>query len=651
MSNLKLSTYISTIPVRNNEKIRADERLTYQFEVANIGQFHWNRLSRELSRFYSMCGYSIFHSSSHFDPEYCAVLSRCTRRYFSSLPLPLHNPVAFFHQLMTLKCPKKDLRLLFYVFLPYALSSSGIAFGTAFDREGGCSVRLCDMKYIVPLLDDQNIYNNLLIQQTQLKSGHRFYHDFAHYSLAIMELMWQHERICEWRKEWETDHTGKAEYPPFSRPLPWCDNLNQRENIFFSFLDLYEHYCISQLSKDTPFQHTTCKQTIDDIRLSAHFIFQMERITLPLLDILHVENPDENRALRKQWIENARSTLQSDRTMSQLKSLKKCFPDDFAELTETNHLFTHISTNFLLRADQLKPYPLLNEHIVFRRLTAREKKDLFWYRKHPVAQWINRLCAPSSKASFRKIMPFYLCFYFWNQEKPLRPFNRFNGRFSPKVLFYDSTISFSSHARSVRLQNSHHKFYLDVISWCKKHFSDTVDVPLCHSLYTIYHSYLVTEKPTRENYSLPNQLYIVYQGLLNLFDFPVSMLPQYTHTPITENEFNYFFYIDPSRTSKDIRKYICHFVTPELADEYNQLAFLDPDGFGHTYFTEKWHHRIADWLSNLINNDKTLSSYVQLDTPNLARIELAIQFQCCQQIQKTLSQSVLRFFKHLWSPD
>lgn len=655
MSELKLSKFIETIPVRSYEKFRVDKRLTYHFENADIGLVHWERLKISISEFYTVCGHRYANAILSSD---LWLLANYIRRRMKFFFLPVHNPVAFFYHLTDSTFANETHYQLFDTLLPYVLSCSGILFGTAFDREGIHTVRPCDIKYIVPAHDNRDmytIYADLLEAQAKLKSGHSFKSDFAHYSRVVYELSLQRKRIIEWRNDWENEHTRKPDRPPFSRPLPWSDNLenlNKWEDMFFSFLDLYERYCMSQLPESSPMQQKTCKQALQDIRLSAQFIFQMERMTLPLLDALQIEDPEQNRMYREQWIKDARATLQSESAVSQLNALKNSFQNDFYALTNANYIFAHItsSSDALLVPNQQNNCPLLNELSVFRRLTAKEKQDLFWYRKLPVAHWIEQLCSPSSKPSLRKIFPFYLGYFFWNKEKPLRPFERSNSRFSPKSLPFDSKIASSSHVHAIRLQNSHHKFYLDLITWCKKYYPGEAALPLCHALYTFHRRHLVTEPPSPENYHLPNDLHIIYQGLLRLFDFPVSMLPQYTENPITENEFNYFFYVDTSQEVKQIRKHIRSMITDELASTYGKLTFLDPDGFGHSYFTKKWHQNLATWLSDLINEDRTLSAYVSGGDPNLAQIELAIQFSCCQQLRQIWANDVLRCYKNCLFP-
>ena len=129
------------------------------------------------------------------------------------------------------------------------------------------------------------------------------------------------------------------------------------------------------------------------------------------------------------------------------------------------------------------------------------------------------------------------------------------------------------------------------------------------------------------------------------------MFPQYTDYSISTNEFMYFFYVDRSVQVKEIRKYLNKLITSELASEYKELAFLTPMGFGFSVHPVDWYKDIANWLSDIINGDKILSEYIKLDDKNLAQIELAIQFLCCERIKEEMSLAVLCYLKQLMAPN
>lgn len=637
---MDLSKHMKDLLVLDRTKMRADERLTYCFEKAEVGRIYWEILAAKLAEFYFLCGYDRYVSMVRLNPLLIAVRQLYERDGFE--PLPVQNPVALFHRLAELdgEIPKNQCRVLMCALLPYALAGNGLSFGTAFDRKGVRSVRPCDMDYAEMVFPDVRIHRNLLISQAQLHSDQSFEEEYTKYTAALNKLERQRNLVLHWRKNWE-EKSGSV-----VRPKPWQGDRKRREDMFFDFLALYEDYCMSQAASSVPKQRREIKRQIEQIRLSGQFIFEMERINARLMEITSIKDLERNWELRRQWVEETQKTLHTDEAVAQLKAMEECFPDEFKELTNSAPVFLYLS-----KGRGLGYIPsLLDEKTVFGRLQPRERQDLYWYRQYPVGKWIDRLYRGPAKAAERLIMPFYLSFYFTHRGKPLRPFKRFAARFVPEKLPFGGAIAFSTHTVTMRNQQSHFQLYQSLIHWCSKYFPETVDVKVSHALYTFYRPYLATKSPSAKNQEFPNDLYVLYQGLLRIFAFPVSMLPQYTDEPITEPEFYHFFFADAAFEIRAIRRRLKEAVTAKSAEEYRQKAFLSGVGFGYSLYPTKWHCDIADWLTEIINGSEALKDFVDQDPSNLGKVEVALQYLCCDWIRQTEAQQALCHIKYLLAP-
>lgn len=643
-----LTTYIEEMPLRDGSNIVTAEKMIYQIcqndpYVGNIEL--WDFIMMELAKFHAMCGNNMFrHLAKQWDIylDITDFIHRCN----GPLTIPYHNAVAFFQRFITLDIPKKHQQHLLQSILPYALSCRGFVFGTAFDREGVKCIRPCDMDYIEPFLPDPAIWKNILMSQAQLNSGYNFMVGTKQCQRVLFEISNETRYIESWLERYRS---GEDRYSDdFSEP--WSRDIDKWEIMFWDFFNYYQTYCISQISGANEYKRKEIKEQLCWIESSACFIFKMERLSQRLEAIKKISDRQQNICEKQRWLSDIKNELFDESTVKELDALQKTSGKIIPPSLEGRSIYGYILCPEKLSKQNLDNYPLLDENIAMYKLKNPER-SLYWYRKHPIAQTIDLLCRGPRRKILRKVLPFYLLNHFIHKEKPLRPFTRKIHHFYPDKLVFSGDISFCEHPNAKRLQECHYSLYQFLVKWCNCYFPKEWDRKLCNALYTFHRPHLITSEPSADTAFLKNNFARLRDSVSQSLDIDVSALPQYTEHTISANEFYQFFYIDTTPKVKKLREVLQKLVTSEIADQYKELAFLAPDGLGYSLHSKGWHQNMAEFLSNVISKDECVLQYVdESSTPNLAQVELAIQFICCQKIQEKMTQDVLCYCKKILGP-
>lgn len=643
-----LTTYIENMTVPDSDEIGAVEKMIYQFEpwAGNVGS--WNTIMMELAKFHSMCGNYAFNYLTKWDLELEKTGSINIKYHIPSLVprLPSHNAVAFFQKFMKRDISKQHQQYMIQHVFPYALASHGFVFGTVFGREDLNCVRPCDMDYVVPYRPDPNILKGVLMSHAQIKSGRNFISERMRWPHIFRKI--SNQRICieEWIERYKLEGNG----PSNDFPAAWSGDIDEWESMFSDFFNCYNIYCTSQINEKDLYKRAETNKQLEWIKLSAHFIFRMERLTQRLDDIKKIADQEKNIFEKKRWLSDFKKELSDELTVMELDAMRNISPKTVQPSLEKESLYAYILRPNEISKTTLKYYPLLDEAVAVHRLKKSER-NWCWYRQHPVARIINHLCHGPRRKTLREVLPFYFLDHFIHKEKPLRPFTRKIYHFYPDKLTFDGEISFCEHPYAVRFQECHYGLYQFLLAWCDRYYPKEWDRKLCNALYTFYRPHLVTTEPSAETNFLGNEFSLLKEAISQALDIEISIFPQYAEDTISANDFYYFYYVNTDPKVRKLRRDLQKLVTDDIAERYKKIAFLDPGGLGYSLHSKEWHQRIANFLANVIRKDKSILQYTGENTAlNLAQIELAIQFICCQKIRQKMTQDVLCYCKKILGP-
>lgn len=99
----------------------------------------------------------------------------------------------------------------------------------------------------------------------------------------MFELSRQRERIEEW---WQKGPRNINK----ERVKPWSGDINERQNKFWSFFDIFEKYSLQLTGKYCESE----KEQLNDIRNIASFIFKLEKLMSELDEIAKILNEADN---------------------------------------------------------------------------------------------------------------------------------------------------------------------------------------------------------------------------------------------------------------------------------------------------------------------------------------------------------------------
>lgn len=635
-----INAYCQELTADMNFRVRAKE--IYQFEGMALDPGYADRNAQELVHFYAMCGSYQFGQYANLDP----ILERLLEKLPNTLPY--HNAIAFFQSVMEMDFANQSSYIQLKDLLPYGLSCYGFVFGTSFYAEELYCLHPCDLAYtIIESHDTRKVYTGVLRSQAELRIGRSFQKEKNFYSTIVWNLSRQKEQIEQWIKEAEDkgESANLDSYPP-----PWEGDIEKAEEMFWSFFEIYSVYCKSQVNP----AHKTddlpkITDGLDKLKKAARVFFKMERILSSIETIKRIKDTPPNIQSKVAWLDRFHTEITADDTQSELNALK-----DFSDSHDIPELYDLIRKQDSLSAHQLKEYPILDKNLPIYKLGKKEGTELRWHRRTGIACTIDWLYRGAKKKFLRKVMPFYLLDLFANDMKPLRPFKRNPHYFCPSKLKFQGGISFCTHPVVIRKQESHYKLYQSLLTWCDRYFKGEWDRSLCNALYTFYRGHLVTQPPSEETNFLSNDLSVIEQALWKVFDMPPAVFPQRTQMEIPVNEFYNFYYYSPDPDIKVLRKELQKLITDEVANEYKALALLDAQGIGYSFHPTAWFDKIENWLSKLEDRNETVRKYIDPDNANAAfyqaRIDIAIQFICCQKIREKMIPDVLKFCKRALGP-
>lgn len=644
-----MESFLQEYLQESRESVRCLVREKKIYEIENTISDRSDINMKELATFYHLCGNYKFYQ---YAPNLPIGLMRGQHR---GAVLPYHNAVAFFQRFMEQNPSERqkcyhELRHL----LPYVLSCSGFVFGTSFYFDGPYCLHPCDLDFIdlgsTGLDDREEVYANVLRSQAELRIGYSFSQEKTFYSKIVFNLSRQKEQIECWLKEAKDEKTNKSPGRD-NYPALWEGSIKRAEEMFWDFLGLYEQYCISQVNGKDLYRLGQIREDIGTLKEAARTVFKMERMLRRLESIIKIQNRNENIIAKKDWLKDFRAELTSSDMQTGISAIIEIMPGP----QKAPELYDYITRWKAFSTRKLKIYPILNEESPIYKFGKQEGKELRWYRKSGIAPIMDWLYRGSRNNSIRKVMPFYLLDLFSNDWKPLRPFKRRPYYFHPDKLKFQGEISFCLHPNVIRKQESHYTLYQAILGWCHRYFEGEWDRSLCNALYTFYRRHLVYQQPSAETNFLSNDFSILKDALWKMFNMPPSIFPQRTEMGISANEFLDFYYYNTTPDVKAVRKALQTIITDEDAAQYKELAFLDPCGFGYSFHPSEWFNKIENWLSEIVRRNATVLKYVDSTNPNAAvhqaQVDLAIQFICCQKIQETMTQDVLRFCKQVFSPD
>lgn len=621
------------------------EKKIYQFE--SLDSKHGDMNMKELETFFHLCGnYRFFQYTPNFQMD-------LMRRQYGKAVLPYHNAIAFFQKFMdqnSSEDPSYYNRLK--ALLPYVLPCRGFVFGTSFYVNGTYCLHPCDLDFAdfnsTNLQGMEELYANVLQSQAELRLGYSFREEKNFYFRVVFNLSHQKDQIERWLKEAKSEKTGKS--PSNSNyPAPWKGDMRKSEEMFWSFFEFYSEYCKSQTNGTHELNRITAD--IDILKKAAQTVFKMEQILGRLESIIKLQNRSENVIAKKNWLEDFRAELADSEMQSGIKAISEIMPRP----QNPPEIYLFITRQKALSSGRLKEYPVLDENSPIYKIGKQEGKELRWYRKSGVASIIDWLYRGAKNNSIRQVMPFYLLDLFANDMKPLRPFNRRPHYFLPDNLKFQGEISFCTHPNAMRKQESHYNLYQSLLNWCSRYFKGEWNRPLCNALYTFYRRHLVLQPPSNETNFLSNDFAVLKKALWQIFDVPPSIFPQRTQMEISVNEFFDFYYYSTDSDIRAVRKALRTLITDTDASKYKELAFLDSHGFGYSFHSNEWFDKIEHWLSEIICRDNIVLEYVAGTDPDAAfhqaQVDIAIQFICCQKIQESMTQQVLKFCKQVFSPN
>lgn len=639
-----INAYCQELTADMNFRVRAKK--IYQFEGMALDPDYADRNVQELAHFYAMCGGYQFKQYADLNPM-LALLSE-------SLPstLPYHNAFAFFQRAMEMDFANQSSYIQLNDLLPYVLSCYGFVFGTSFYAEGLYCLHPCDLAYtVIEPYDTRKVYADVLRSQAELRIGSSFQKEKNFYGTIVRNLSRQKEQIEQWIKEAEdkSESTNSDSYP-----RPWKGDIEKTEEMFWSFFEIYNTYCKSQINPAhqadlDDLDLSKIANDLDKLKKAAQVFFKMERILSSIETITTIKDKTQNIQSKVAWLDSFHTEIITDDTQSGLNVLK-----DFSDPHDIPELYNLIFRQDTFSTYQLKAYPILDKNLPLYTLSKKEGKELRWYRRTGVARTIDWLYRGAKKKFLRKVMPFYLLDLFANDMKPLRPFKRDPHYFCPSKLKFQGGISFCTHPVVIRKQESHYKLYQSLLTWCDRYFKGEWDRSLCNALYTFYRGHLVTQPPSEETNFLSNDLSVIKQALWKVFDMPPAVFPQRTQMEIPMNEFYNFYYYSPDPDIKVLRKELQKLITDEVANEYKALAFLDAQGIGYSFHPTAWFDKIENWLSKIEDGNETVRKYIDPANANAAfyqaRIDIAIQLICCQKIREKMIPNVLKFCKRALGP-
>ena len=623
------------------------ERKVYKIENARTNHSDINM--KELATFYHFCGNYNFYQ---YQPN--LLMDQLRRQYHRQI-LPYHNAVAFFQAFMDYdpterqKCCQQLKSLL-----PYALSCRGYVFGTSFYIDGMYCLHPCDLDFTDLVCTDlggrEEIYENVLRSQAELRTGHSFIPEKNFYVRIVFNILREKELIERWLEEAKREE-NVATSRENDDSAPWNGDINKAEEMFEAFLEFYSQYCISQVSDKNLCTRNQIETDLDILKMAAHTVFKLEHMLRSLDSIKEIQSRDENIIAKRDWLNEFQNVLISEDMQSGIDAIL----ETMGVSKGAPELYDYISNKKAFSKRTLEYYPVLNKESPLYKLGKQEGKELRWYRKSGVASVIDWLYRGPRKKSIRKVMPFYLLDFFANDLKPLRPFKRKPYDFHPDKLKFQGEISFCSHPDVIRKQESHHFLYQALLDWCRCYFDKVYDRPLCNALYTFYRRHLVCQQPSDKTNYLRNDFSVLKGALWKVFDMPPSVFPQRSKMEISVNEFFEFYYYNTTPDVIAVRKILRTIVTNADADEYKKLAFLDAHGFGYSFHPNEWYEKIENFLSGITSRDKAILQYIDSDHPDatihIGQVDLAIQFICCQKIQEAMTKDVLRFCKQVFSPN
>ena len=654
----------------------------------------WERFTYEIYR--DTSGYNV-HSGTRLDRQEVV-----KRTYLDSLitedvdqfykrcakwKLSAHNAVAFFTSVLT---KKEDMlktesgKLDLWNLLIFAIAADGFVFGTSVSIENEHYIRPSD--YLPNILGHKHLYLASLDVYPMLQTAPHFIIDLQNVSRTVGErILPGRQKYDEWRSEWDTqkEKTDKTKANP-SVFIPTDEE-------YFRLLDIYLEYIFLQGvdSKEKPLDKKALLASFKKYKDAGKAILMFMNFHRRILNA-------ERGSLLSELTEFS-SSINDKKNDEIIRAFNET---DTKILFLQSKYFDAIKSYTNPKLDQrsrkaiTNEYPSLNRDNPSAILSDKEKRIIAGYQEHELYIVIDSIITHLANPLLQLVGPYYLYMNLPTRGKPNKILGRRNLPLSDDMLKYEPKINRSNKSQVAYLK-THRYLYKALCSWWDDYCSTrescaSYDGALCDYLFDRTTSavsdndYFKTSEGKLVSLPSSDPLAILIRHVEGCFSLPETLFPQYANTKIMHHEMANLS--DDSmvkiKSDRKIEKTISAMITDADIEQYKRLAFLNPNGLGSGIQDAYWHLDMARWMDSIIwregSNGNKVRDYIAGDeinpmfpgtdwslpalskssvhgiyndiyledfSPNLARVELAIQRECWKKIRAEITEEAVRLCK------